>query len=30
MPGADLGAFASRAAELGARYVELLKKGEEE
>jgi hypothetical protein len=29
MPGADLGAFASRAAELGARYVELLKKAEE-
>jgi hypothetical protein len=26
MPGADLGAFASRAAELGARYVELLKR----
>jgi hypothetical protein len=25
MPGADLGAFASRAAELAARYVELLK-----
>jgi hypothetical protein len=25
MPGADLGAFASRAAELGAKYVELLK-----
>jgi hypothetical protein len=24
MPGADLGAFSSRAAELGARYVELL------
>ena len=26
MPGADVGAFASQAAELGARYVELLKR----
>jgi hypothetical protein len=28
MPGVDLGAFASQAAELGARYVELLKRVE--
>jgi hypothetical protein len=28
MPGADLGAFATRVAELGARYAELLKTAE--